>query len=596
MADSPATHHDGVVTYTIKSNGTEIGNAIQVLSLHVCKRVNHIARAELVIEDGDMPQNRFPLSSGSLFKPGNALTIAAGYASQEQMLFEGIIIRHGIRLGGAGHSRLIIECRDSAIGMTVARRNNNYLKKKDSDILRQLIGGCAGLTARVDTTTTQHDELVQFNCTDWDFLLTRAEANGLVVCNDDNTVAVTAPCLSASPVLTLTYGDDLMSLTADIDARYQFTSVTGVGWDIKNQQPIQENAAAQSVSQQGNLSADELARVLGLTAFRLQSATPLPASALRDWASGQQVKSALSRLRGTLTCQGSARARINTLIELAGVGARFNGHLYVSGVRHHIQDGQWLTHIDFGMPPVWSAEHRDLTPPPAAGLLPGVDGLQIGIVKKLDGDPQQQHRVQVSLPVTQAENDGLWARLASYYASSGIGAQFMPEVGDEVILGYFNNNPSDPVILGSLYSSKNPPPVTPEAKNTLKTLMTRSQLTLQFNEEDKSITLTTPGGNQVMLSDKGKTVTLQDQNGNSVTLDASGITLDSPKNITLSAKGKIELSAGRTVDISAKADVTAEGMNVNLSAKTGLTAKGNATAELSASGQTTVKGGIVMIN
>ncbi|WP_459613983.1 phage baseplate assembly protein V [Dickeya oryzae] len=66
--------------------------------------------------------------------------------------------------------------------------------------------------------------------------------------------------------------------------------------------------------------------------------------------------------------------------------------------------------------------------------------------------------------MTQAENDGLWARLASYYASSGIGAQFMPEVGDEVILGYFNNNPSDPVILGSLYSSKNPPPVTPEAK------------------------------------------------------------------------------------------------------------------------------------
>ncbi|WP_459581746.1 hypothetical protein [Dickeya oryzae] len=60
----------------------------------------------------------------------------------------------------------------------------------------------------------------------------------------------------------------------------------------------------------------------------------------------------------------------------------FNGHLYVSGVRHHIQDGQWLTHIDFGMPPGWSAEHRDLTPPPAAGLLPGVDGLQIGIVKK----------------------------------------------------------------------------------------------------------------------------------------------------------------------------------------------------------------------
>ncbi|WP_253926765.1 phage late control D family protein [Dickeya dadantii] len=165
MADSPATHSDGVVTCTIKSNGAEIGNDIPLLSLHVCKRVNHIARAELVIVDGDMPQNRFPLSSGDLFKPGNSLTIAAGYASQEQLLFEGIIIRHGISIGGAGHSRLVIECRDKAIGMTVTRRNDNYLKQKDSDILRRLIGRCAGLSARVDATTTQHDELVQFNCT-----------------------------------------------------------------------------------------------------------------------------------------------------------------------------------------------------------------------------------------------------------------------------------------------------------------------------------------------------------------------------------------------------------------------------------------------
>ena len=45
-----------------------------------------------------------------------------------------------------------------------------------------------------------------------------------------------------------------------------------------------------------------------------------------------------------------------------------------------------------------------------------------------------------------------------------------------------------------------------------------------------------------------------------------------------------------------QADVSAKGMNVNLEAQTGLTAKGNATAELSASGQTTVKGAMVMIN
>ena len=45
-----------------------------------------------------------------------------------------------------------------------------------------------------------------------------------------------------------------------------------------------------------------------------------------------------------------------------------------------------------------------------------------------------------------------------------------------------------------------------------------------------------------------------------------------------------------------EADVNVEGMNVNHTASAGFTAKGNATAELSASGQTTVKGAMVMIN
>jgi hypothetical protein len=50
------------------------------------------------------------------------------------------------------------------------------------------------------------------------------------------------------------------------------------------------------------------------------------------------------------------------------------------------------------------------------------------------------------------------------------------------------------------------------------------------------------------------------------------------------------------ITLDSKADVKASGMNVQCEAKVGFTGKGNATAELSASGQTTVKGAMVMIN
>lgn len=78
-------------------------------------------------------------------------------------------------------------------------------------------------------------------------------------------------------------------------------------------------------------------------------------------------------------------------------------------------------------------------------------------------------------------------------------------------------------------------------------------------------------------------------------MDRNGILFNSSKDIVLKAKGNISMEAMK-MDMNAKLDVGINGMNVKVAAKMGVSMKGNATAELSASGQTTVKGGIVMIN
>ncbi len=106
----------------------------------------------------------------------------------------------------------------------------------------------------------------------------------------------------------------------------------------------------------------------------------------------------------------------------------------------------------------------------------------------------------------------------------------------------------------------------------------------------------TPGENTIVISDEDKSILLRDQHGNTVTLNSSGILLDSPKDIAMTAKGKIKIEAVGEVDISSKADVKVGGLNITNSANVGFVAKGNASAELSASGTTTVKGAMVMIN
>ena len=596
MASSPRDAVGSVVKLTISSNGAPLDETIQIISVSVSKAINKIPSARLVILDGDMPNQAFPVSDADTFKPGSVITINAGYDQEDETIFEGVVIGHGIEITGNNYSRLVIDCRDKAVAMTIGRKNANYVDQKDSDIISTLIGNYGGLSADVGATTTQHKELVQYYCTDWDFMLARAEVCGLLVNVDAGQLTVKAPDVGVSPELKVSYGDDLMEFHADMDARTQLTEVTGAVWDPTTQAVVETQVSPPILNSQGDLAADDLAAVINLASYRLQTAVPLEQTALKDWASGRQLKAGLSRIRGEMKFQGSAKAKPTSLIELDGVGVRYSGKVFVSAVRHDIANGNWTTAAAFGMSPEWFTERRDLTAPPAAGLLPGVEGLQIGVVMKLDADPEGEFKVQVSVPVMQAATDGVWARLAKFYASDGIGAFFIPEIGDEVVLGYLNNDPSYPVILGSLYSSKRKTPYPLTADNFTKALVTKSKLKIEFDDDKKVVTIVTPGANTIVISDDDKSILLQDQNNNSVKLSSDGIVLTSAKDIKLTAQGQVTVTATGNASITSQADVKIEGLNINNNANVGFVAKGSASAELSASGQTTVKGAMVMIN
>jgi Rhs element Vgr protein len=595
MAQSPQLDSDGPIRVTVLSGGEPLSDTVRFFSIRVQRSVGVIPSARLIVDDGDMPTGRWEVADGDAFAPGSEIVVQVGYGDSQETIFKGVVVKLGMRIDGENYSRLIVDCQDKAVKMTVGRNNANYVDKRDSDIISTLAAQ-HGLSVDVESTTPEYGELVQYYCTDWDFLISRAEVNGLLVIADDGKLSVKAPDVSQSADLKVTWGVDLVEFQADIDARAQLANVTAVAWDPKAQAIVEQTAPPKSLNKQGNLDSAILAQVLEVPTFTLQSATPLASSALSVWAKAQQVKSGLARIRGRMKFQGSARAKVGSLIELAGVGERYNGSVFVGGLEHEISNGNWFTEVDFGLPSGWFADRRDVAAPPAAGWLPGAEGLQIGIVQKLSDDPLGEKRIQVKLPVLRAKTEGVWARLAQYYASNGFGAFYIPEIGDEVVLGYFNNDPSNPVILGSLYSSKQAPPYDLTAKNNIKALVTRSKTKVEINDEDKIVTIMTPGNNQIVLSDKDKSIKLSDQNGNTVTLAPGGITLDSPKDITLTAKGSISASAAGSISLTAQADLTAKGLNVAAQAQVAFTGKGSASAELSASGTTTVRGAVVMIN
>jgi len=590
-APSPTQLASTVPSYAITVNGSPLDSSIQVVSIETWHGVNKLPRARLVISDGSAADETFPISEGSTLIPGVTIAIQLGYGSSLTTVFSGVIHRHGLEFNANGPSRLVIEATDQAMAMTIARSNAIFENTTDSDVCSKLIGSVSGLTAKVTSTSTQHEAIVQYYASDWDLMVTRAEASGMVVMVDAGTVTVAPPDTSSSAVLLLTFGESLLEFRGHMDAATQISSsaIQSFAWDPGAQALVQSSGASASVSTPGNISSSTLAGVFDVSTYLQQSSGALVQDELTAWSSAELLKSELSKIRGEARFQGSALAKQGTMVTLAGLGARFNGDAFVSAVHHRLAEGLWITTVEIGLSPNWfAATAPNVAAPGASGQLPPVNNLQSGVVKQIDSDPDGEYRVLVTLPLLQATDDGaLWARFGSFYASNGIGSNFYPEIGDEVVIAFLNGDPRYPVILGSLYSKANPPPYPPTASggdaapNNTKSFMTKSKLHIDFVEDAKQILVKTPGNQSVDVNDQAKSITITDMNGNSITLDESGIAIKSAKQITISAGTTYSESAGSSFSISATG---------------ALSVSTDATADIKSTGPMTIKGATVALN
>lgn len=595
---SPAILSGNLATFIVKVNGSAVPGSFSIYAIRVDKKVNSISAATITILDGDPSTENFAGSSSSTFVPGATISIEAGYDSRNQILFTGIITGQKLRIDPVIGSALEVECRDEAVKMIVGRKCLTFSDQKDSDIISSIIG-TYGLIANVTATPTVWPQQVQYYATDWDFILARAEANGMIVTTINGKVTVAKPDANTSSVLTVGNGTGLMEFNADMNAITQLGSATASSWDF-TQQTVATGAAQNNVSGPGNISSKTLSEVVGLSTYGLQTSGSLQTADLTNWSQAQLVKSEYAKIRGTAKFQGSAVVDLANYITLQGLGDRFNGDHFVSGVMHELSNGNWVTEVNIGMSPFWYTQEPDVMAPPASGLLPGTRGLMNGTVKRMSTDPDLQYRILVDVPLSDQNGAGIWARLSNFYSTNGAGAFFLPEVGDEVVIGFLNEDPRFPIILGSLYSSpKNKPCVglEPDDKNSLKAIVSKSGISIQFNDTDKLFTITTPGNNQIILSDKDQRITIQDQSSNRIVLSNDGITMSSPKNITISAGQNLILKGAQGVTVqSAGGDVQTSAVNIKETAQSQYSAEGSLTAQLVGGTQTTIKGAMVLIN
>ncbi|MDO7854088.1 type VI secretion system tip protein VgrG [Hymenobacter convexus] len=547
-----------IVTTTITSDGTGMPAAYELLSIDVSSEYNRVPTAELVLLDGNPATRAFPISDSAFFEPGKEISISLRYEglpNKEVAVFKGIVLKQGLRLDREGCT-LEVELSDLAVKMTSLRKSNVFAGKTDSAIIAALIRANSLTAGSIGATEVEHQRIVQYQATDWDFMLLRAAQNGLLVAAAGGTISATPPAIAAARQ-TFEFGlTEIFDFQMEVDARYQVGAVKSASWDAKRQELTATQEAAPVSLSQGNLKPAALAEAVGASNQLLLTGTALQDGEAKAWADATLLRSRLAMVRGSFRVPGLASLALGDTIELKGLTQRFSGKTIVTGLRHQVNAEGWFTSIQFGLSPIPFAATPGIADSPASGMLPGISGLQIGIVQKYEEDPNKEHRVKIMIPVIGQASGLVWGRLAAPDAGKNRGLFFWPEPGDEVILGFLNDDPRQPVILGALYSSANQPPWAPADTNAQKGLVTKGGTTLLFDDEKKLVSLATADGSSITLDEDKKSVEIKDSRSNVIRLTADGIVLESGKDVFITSKGTVHIEGTKGVEIKgAKIDI-----------------------------------------
>ena len=525
----------------------------EVMSVDIDNTVNKIASAQVTILDSGNPTTglRFlDISDAEFFKPGNEFEIRLGYLEQprsiDRQVFSGILVRHRIRMSSKG-AYLTLSLKSPVIGMARVRRNAVYPKDMtDTRIVEKIVGGYGKVRpGTIDAGAYAHSsETVQYYCMDWDFILSRAAANGRWVICDGEQISVIPPAVKPKADFLLDFSiGDCYSADMQISILDQVSSVSAGAWDLAEQALLETQQAGTEQPHQGDLSPVELARSLGIPDVRLQSLVDTDTEEIEAWAAARLLQSRLSLYRGTIALPGTTTLKTGDTIEFAGLNERFNGKTVISAIRQEVSvDGGWRTHVQFGLSAGWVQHARMMTDVNAAGLVPAIDGLQVGIVQDFSKDQAGKYRIPVLVPAFSAlpgsgtaADSIVLARLGKVDAGAGRGAFFHPEPGDEVILGFLNNDPRQPIILGSLHNPKNKPPddvIDDRAGYRFKGFVIDENMSLRFDKSGSPalVELTASDGNKVSLTAD----------------DAGGLVIEARKGIRLEPAEALEVTTRKT--------------------------------------------------
>lgn len=467
--------------------------------------------------------------------------------------------------------------------------NRSFQNMTDSDVVKKIAEEVSLETDQIDNSGEPHDYLFQENQSNMAFLRSRAARIGFELFVRDGKLNFRRPQAKDEP-LKLTWLKDVRSFHVRVTSTEQVQAVEVRGWDYTTKTPIvstaqseqlitetdQEKTGSETSTVFDGLQPHPKLIVCDRPMFKRKEADAM-AQALCNELGGEFVVA-------DARAEGNPDIRPGLQVELKEMGP-YTGQYYVTETRHVYAERTYDT--EFSVRGLRGGDVFNLLAPPVP-LKPGQTHL-VGIVTDNE-DPENMGRVKVEFPTLTEEHNSNWARVVSIGAANSRGFDCLPEINDEVLVAFEHGDIHRPYVLGGVWNGEDAPPNSASSnvqngKVRLRTFQTRTGHKIQFveenddtkkgiyvetqggykvqlNESEKTITITTPKGQQsIKLSDADQTIKTTNLTGNIETqafgqintLATGSISETSTAGITQTTAGPFSISAGAAMTISSGA-------------------------------------------
>ncbi len=517
----PVIPHSGNIDIQLLINGNNNNLHTSIELVTVEYDVNRIPYAKIhLVSDNHL--NRNNRSARNSFANNDDIEIKIKEDREMKTLFKGVIVEIKTKMNSAGF-RTQIECKDivsKLLGSQEMLPNEDFQNKFDRLLNEHSI------SSKMELKSFGNEQIsIIDNLSPWDFIISYLDSLGYLTTIKNGEFKAVLITEKGEATTELQMGVNIFDL--ELSQSSAVASVAVEYWSISDQEYKKEEAETEVEGSEG-IEINDIGH------------SYLSPETIAQIAQARAAKNRLSSFSGEVKTFGNLQASYGEYISFVETGNEFNNRsLLITSEHHTIDQEGWKTTYAFGLESNASyAENISLIRgknESRTGQNNSISGLQIGVVTNLENDPLNHYRIQVQITSINNSGEGYWARMACLQAGENRGAWFIPEVGDEVVLGFLNANPDSPVVLGKLYSDANSAPFDLSNDNHLQGIVTKEGSHLLFDDEAKSIELKTSSGNTILISDDESGIILEDQNGNKIQMDSNGITIESAGDIDLKA-------------------------------------------------------------